>query len=113
MGEVSRFGVRVCSIRPGVIITPILTKSTPPKMESVKAYHDQLRHFLKFFEASSGLMQGPELVAEKMLQLLQDGSTWKAGYDVGVDAEILSTTMQEKGYDWLVAEGSKVRNDAE
>lgn len=111
--EVARFGVRVCSIRPGVIITPLLTKSAPPRMESMPAYLDQLRHFVKFFQASGGLQQGPELVADKMLQLLQDASAWKAGYDVGFDATTLSAIIQEKGYDWLVAEGGKVRMDAE
>jgi NAD(P)-dependent dehydrogenase (short-subunit alcohol dehydrogenase family) len=111
--EVARFGIHVCTIRPGVIITPLLTKSNPPNIAALKPYLDQLRHFSKFFQVAAEKNQTANLVADKIMELLQDSGSWKAGYDVGEDAAALGKAMRELGADWLAQEGGKPKSDPE
>jgi len=118
--EVTRFGVRVCSVRPGVIVTPFLQKTDNPpagdagKIKKQSAYKDRLREVNKFFTSQAmTLMQPADLVAEKMASLLTGPGEWNAAYDVGKDAEALSRTYRERGLDWYVKESSKPHSDAE
>merc|ERR1711957_650249 len=111
--EVARFGLRVCTIRPGVIITPMLNKSGPPDMIASKPYLDQLGHYLKFFKVGAAMKQTPEMVGIKILEVLRDSGPWKAGYDVGMDAEAMGKVMRDRGADWLALEGGEAKSNAE
>lgn len=109
--EVARFGIRVCSIRPGVIVTPMLAKAEITKPKPTP-YKDQLRGLNKFFTSQAiSLMQPADLVADKMEQLLVTPGDWQGTYDVGKDAEAFAHTLKERGLNWYIRESSLPRND--
>ena len=81
--EMKGFGVRVAIVEPGVIATPIFTKS---KELPVETHYPHARRMQELFRASLENPVSPYVVGEKIREIVDSG-TWKLRHPVGPDAE--------------------------
>ncbi|MEM7220212.1 MAG: SDR family oxidoreductase [Pseudomonadota bacterium] len=84
--EVTRFGVRVVAVEPGVIMTNIFDNSADKtRFDKTSPYRDIMRRNGKMFAA--GFRQGtpPEAVADTILEAIRS-TTYKLRWPVGGDA---------------------------
>lgn len=81
--EMKAFGVRVAIVEPGVIATPIFTKS---KELPVETHYPHQRRMQELFRASLEKPVSPYVVGEKIREIVDSG-TWKLRHPVGQDAE--------------------------
>jgi NAD(P)-dependent dehydrogenase (short-subunit alcohol dehydrogenase family) len=81
-GEMKTFGVRVLIVEPGIIDTAMAQRIgvAPPK-----SLYRQPDRFASMFRASLKNPASPTLVAQKILELANNG-TWKLRHPVGPDA---------------------------
>jgi NAD(P)-dependent dehydrogenase (short-subunit alcohol dehydrogenase family) len=81
--EMKSYGIRVAIVEPGIIDTPMARRIAAPPDNS---HYPQARRFAGMFEAALSAPASPELVAEKIREILESG-TWKLRHPVGPDAE--------------------------
>ncbi|MCH9674999.1 MAG: SDR family oxidoreductase [Gammaproteobacteria bacterium] len=85
--EVYRFGVRVCIIEPGVIMTKIFENSAPAtRYASDSPYKQIMRRNGKMFSAGFRIGEPPETVAKVILEAITTDDP-KLRYLVGEDAK--------------------------
>src|ERR1700730_85187 len=80
--EMKAFNVRVAIIEPGVIATPIFSKTRPAPNDSP---YPHLRRLEALFSASLTNPTSPYVVGEQIRQIV-DGDSWQLRYPIGPDA---------------------------
>lgn len=81
--EVKAFGIRVAIVEPGIIDTDMSRSAARPAYDSM---YPHMRRFASMFEASLEAPVGPDLVAEKIVEIVES-DTWTLRHPVGPDAE--------------------------
>lgn len=97
--ELTRFGVRVANIEPGIIVTPILEKFELPDPNS--KYMQHYERMMLFFEAGIRAGTMPPVVAEAIQNAIETDDP-KLRYLVGVDAAAIMkmrTTLTDE--EWV------------
>lgn len=105
--EMKAFNIRVAIIEPGVIATPIFTKTRPAPEDSP---YPHLRRLRALFKASLIKPTSPYVVGEQIRQIIE-GDSWQLRYPVGPDALPLLTWRASKTDEEIVSRGGA--NDAE
>jgi len=105
--EMKAFNIRVAIIEPGVIATPIFTKTRPAPEDSP---YPHLRRLRALFKASLTKPTSPYVVGEQIRQIIE-GDSWQLRYPVGPDALPLLTWRASKTDEEIVSRGGA--NDAE
>lgn len=102
--EVMQFGIRVAVVEPGIINTDMAQAISSEPEASV---YPQVRRFAGLFTASLANPSGPELVAEKILEII-DSDTRKLRYPVGPDAQPFldwrASMSDEQWTEWWAAD---------
>jgi NAD(P)-dependent dehydrogenase (short-subunit alcohol dehydrogenase family) len=94
--EVKAFNIRVAIIEPGVIATPIWKK-----MGSPSTHYPQGRRLATLFAAMEKQPTPPEVVAEKVRQIIE-GDSWQLRYPVGPLAPIaLAWRARTSDEEWI------------
>ena len=84
--EVSRFGVRVVNVEPGVIMTNIFENSAPAtRYDKTSPYVDLMRRNGKMFSAGFVSAVQPEIVAETIREAIE-ADEYRLRWPVGEDA---------------------------
>jgi NAD(P)-dependent dehydrogenase (short-subunit alcohol dehydrogenase family) len=105
--EMKAFNIRVAIIEPGVIATPIFTKTRPAPEDSP---YPHLRRLRALFKASLTKPTSPYVVGEQIRQIIE-GDSWQLRYPVGSDALPLLTWRASKTDEEIVSRGGA--SDAE
>ena len=101
--EVAGFGIRVCLVEPGVILTPIFEKGSLGEPDT--PYAHLTRRQVGYFMAGMRLGQGPELVADAISEAV-DGSEYRLRWPVGADAEaVLAARSQHPVEEFIKMHG--------
>lgn len=94
-GELTRFGVRVVNIEPGVIMTKIFENSQEAtRYEKTSPYQSIMRRNGKMYVAGFKRGTSAELVADTILEAITTES-YKLRWPVGDDAQALSAKCSE------------------
>jgi len=80
--EVKGFGIRVATVEPGVIATPIFGKAVPDRENS---RYPHMRRMNELFRASLENPVPPSVVGDKIRDIVDSG-TWTLRHPVGPDA---------------------------
>ncbi len=103
--EARPFGVRVASVAPGVVLTPIFEKSSAPKFDREYPYAPPVRRLWRYFRAQLENPTLPAAVAEKIQHAIETDSP-QLRYLVGRDAEILYAARQRtSAEEWIELSG--------
>ena len=86
--EVLPFGIRVAIVEPGVILTPIFSKSRTMKLEDLHPYEKSVRRLRGLFDSQLKTPTMPDAVAEAIYQAVVT-ETPQLRYVVGPDAHAL------------------------
>ena len=81
--EVKPYNIRVALVEPGIISTSMadrLAVAPPPTQ------YPQVRRFAGMFQAALATQRGPEIVADKIREIIE-GGTWQLRHPVGPDAQ--------------------------
>jgi len=81
--EAKPYNIRVALVEPGIISTPMADRIADGPAESTYA---QARRFPRLFQAALATHRGPEIVAEKIREIIEGGS-WQLRHPVGPDAQ--------------------------
>jgi NAD(P)-dependent dehydrogenase (short-subunit alcohol dehydrogenase family) len=98
--ELAPFGVRVAVVEPGVVATPIWTKSTPPQPDT--AYPRAAEQALAYYAALLADPTPPQAVAEVIAQIV-DGTRTEMRHPVGDDAVAVIAARSSVSDEDLVA----------
>jgi NAD(P)-dependent dehydrogenase (short-subunit alcohol dehydrogenase family) len=105
--EVRRFGILVAIIEPGVIATPIFSK-TPPRQWS--SYYPQSKRLLTLFRASLQNPTPPSIVADKIVEIVKTRNH-TLRHPVGPDAQGFldwrSSMTDEQWIEWVAVESDE------
>lgn len=101
--EVRAFNVRVAIVEPGVIATPIFTKSPPPPKHSFYPHGRRLR---AMFAAALAKPVPPSVVGDAVRDIV-DGDSWQLRYLVGPDTEGRLKARQSKTDEQVIAEAAQ------
>jgi len=81
--EVKPYNIRVALVEPGIISTPMADRIADTPAHS---QYPHVRRFPRMFQAALATHRGPEIVAEKIREIIQ-GGTWQLRHPVGPDAQ--------------------------
>lgn len=96
--EVKPFNIRVALVEPGIIATPIFGKGKPAREGSP---YPHSRRMGALFQESLKNPVPPEVVAEKILEIVEQGS-WQLRYPVGADAlSLLEKRAATSDEEWI------------
>jgi NAD(P)-dependent dehydrogenase (short-subunit alcohol dehydrogenase family) len=101
--EMKMFNIRVAIVEPGIIDTPMARGLKEPLYKSL---YPQQRRYTQLFAAALKNPVSPELVANKILEIVENG-TWQLRHPVGPDAErTLAWRKSTSDEDWVALHGS-------
>ena len=96
--ELKPFHIRVAIVEPGVIDTPMARRASEDPVES---HYRQSRRFAAMFEASLDKPTPPSLVAEKIREIIESGTS-QLRHPVGPDAQpFLSWRQSMTDEEWV------------
>jgi NAD(P)-dependent dehydrogenase (short-subunit alcohol dehydrogenase family) len=99
--EVLPFGIRVASVEPGVILTPIFTKSSSAKTRDVRPYEMPVRRLRQLFASRLAKPVLPEAVAAAVEEAAF-GLPARLRYVVGPDAEsLMAARTRVSDEEWI------------
>ena len=100
--EVRPFGIRVAIVEPGVVLTPIFSKSRIMKLEDLHPYEMCIRRLRGLFDSTlHGTPTMPEEVAETIAHAVLTDEP-RLRYLVGRDAEVLlALRMRLSDEEWI------------
>ena len=81
--EVKPYNIRVALVEPGIISTPMADRIADAPSQSE---YPHVRRFPLMFQAALATHRGPEIVAEKIREIIE-GGTWQLRHPVGPDAQ--------------------------
>jgi NAD(P)-dependent dehydrogenase (short-subunit alcohol dehydrogenase family) len=81
--EVKPHNIRVALVEPGIISTPMADRIADAPAPSA---YPHVRRFPRMFQAALETHRGPEIVAEKIREIIE-GGTWQLRHPVGPDAQ--------------------------
>ncbi len=111
--EVSQFGIKVCTLQPGVIVTPIFSKG---KRNKNSVYDVQIRYLSKMYEGLLVKYATPPKVTSdvvKSIMLECDQGIQKMFYPAGPDSIGMSNAIEKNGYNWFVDTSIKMTSSDE
>eukprot|EP00943_MAST-04B_sp_MAST-4B-sp1_P008795 g8795.t1 len=111
--EVSQFGIKVCTLQPGVIVTPIFSKGERHKNS---IYDVQIRYLSKMYEGVLVKYGTPPKVTSEVVKriiLECDQGTQKMFYPAGPDSIGMSNAIEKNGYNWFVDTSIKMTRSDE
>jgi NAD(P)-dependent dehydrogenase (short-subunit alcohol dehydrogenase family) len=101
--EMKMYNVRVAIVEPGIIDTPMARGLGEPPFNPL---YPQQRRFAHLFSAALRNPVPPDLVAEKILEIIESG-TWQLRHPVGPDAErTLAWRNSTSDEDWVALHGA-------
>jgi len=119
--EVAQFGIRVKIVEPGVVVTPILTKS-PGKgtsgverqtMSKESPYRSASRYINNWYNAGAALNQQPSMVAKVIADAMADTSH-KLRFLAGADAKkIVTGRAKMSDEQWLEQGNAQLQQSPE
>jgi NAD(P)-dependent dehydrogenase (short-subunit alcohol dehydrogenase family) len=81
--ELKPHNIRVALVEPGVISTPMADRIADAPPQSTYAH---VRRFARMFQGALATHRGPEIVADKICEIIESG-TWQLRHPVGPDAQ--------------------------
>jgi NAD(P)-dependent dehydrogenase (short-subunit alcohol dehydrogenase family) len=82
--ELKPHNIRVALVEPGIISTPMSERIANASVQSTYAH---VRRFPRLFTAALATYRSPEIVAEKIREIIESG-TWELRHPVGPDAQV-------------------------
>jgi len=82
--EVKPLNIRVALVEPGIISTAMAGRIADAS--TTESAYPHVRRFPRMFQAALATHRGPEIVADKIREII-DGGTWQLRHPVGPDAQ--------------------------
>jgi NAD(P)-dependent dehydrogenase (short-subunit alcohol dehydrogenase family) len=109
--EVTRFGIRVVNVEPGVVMTAIFENSAPTtRYDKTSPYKQTMRRNGKIFAAGFRAPAQPQQVAETILEAITT-PTYKLRWPVGADAIGFASGRPKLSDEQFVALGEDLDDD--